>query len=85
MLFIENELFFQITGQLYLMRGKIYEALMNRGLAARNYKEALRHDIYCFEAFELLTQHQMLSRNEGKFNFSHLLKLSTHIVFKCLN
>ncbi|XP_021951972.1 cell division cycle protein 16 homolog [Folsomia candida] len=53
-----------IMGQVHLIRGKIHEALMNRILAAHNYKEALASDIYCFEAFELLTQNQMLSRAE---------------------
>jgi anaphase-promoting complex subunit 6 len=56
----------QVIGQVHLIRGKIYEALMNRILASQSYKEALRTDIYCYEAFELLTQHQMLSRAEGK-------------------
>ncbi len=51
-------------GQVHLIKGKIYEALMNRILAAQNYKEALSNDIYCFEAFELLTQNQMLSKAE---------------------
>jgi len=53
-----------IRGQIYLLRGKIHEALMNRIVATQNYKEALHHDIYCFEAFQLLTQHHMLSRAE---------------------
>lgn len=53
-----------VRGQVYLLRGKVHEALMNRVLAAHNYKEALHHDIYCFEAFQLLTQHHMLSRAE---------------------
>lgn len=38
---------------------------MNRILAAQNYREALFVDIYCVEAFDLLTQHQMLSAAEG--------------------
>ena len=52
-------------GQIHLIRGKIHEALMNRILAANSYKEALSTDIYCVEAFELLTQNQMLTRSEG--------------------
>lgn len=56
-------------GQVHLLRGKIYESLMNRILAAQSYRDALTSDIYCVEAFELLTQHQMLSRAEGNDKF----------------
>lgn len=63
-------LYFQINAQIFLLRGKIYEAMMNRILAAQSYKEALAADIYCVEAFDLLTQHQMLSATEGNLNFN---------------
>ncbi|CAG7721653.1 unnamed protein product [Allacma fusca] len=69
-----------IMGQVYLLKGKIYEALTNRILASQNYKLALQHDVYCYEALRLLTQHHMLSRNEE-------LALLQSIRFeqKCLN
>jgi anaphase-promoting complex subunit 6 len=38
---------------------------MNRILATQNYRDALQHDVYCFEAFQLLTQHHMMSSSEG--------------------
>jgi len=43
----------------------VYEAMDNRGLAADCYKQALRCDVHCYEAFEALVQHQMLSAQEG--------------------
>ena len=49
-----------------LLRGKIYEAMDNRSLAADCYKEALRQDVYCSEAFELLVSHHMLTAQEEK-------------------
>ncbi|XP_035828816.1 cell division cycle protein 16 homolog isoform X3 [Aplysia californica] len=49
-----------------LLRGKIYEAMDNRSLAADCYKEALRLDVYCFEAFELLVGHHMLTAQEER-------------------
>lgn len=38
----------------------------NRPLATSSYKEALKLDVYCFEAFDLLTSHHMLTAQEGK-------------------
>lgn len=38
----------------------------NRPLATSNYKEALKLDVYCFEAFDLLTSHHMLTAQEGE-------------------
>ena len=35
-------------------------------LASENYRDALRRDVYCYEAFELLMKHQMLTAEEGK-------------------
>ena len=56
---------------LYLLKGKIYEALDNRSIAAISFKKALKYDIYNYEAFSSLTQHQMLTRIEE----DELLKL----------
>lgn len=47
-----------------LLRGKIYEAMDNRNLAVECFREALRQDVYCFEAFDLLVNHHMLSAQE---------------------
>ena len=38
----------------------------NRLLATSSYKEALKLDVYCFEAFDLLTSHHMLTAQEGE-------------------
>ncbi|XP_012590321.1 PREDICTED: cell division cycle protein 16 homolog [Condylura cristata] len=55
-----------IQSSICLLRGKIYDALDNRALAACSYKEALRLDVCCFEAFDLLTSHHMLTAQEEK-------------------
>lgn len=44
----------------------------NRELAADCYRQALRCDVYCYEAFDALVQHHMLSSWEGMFIFSQL-------------
>ncbi|GAB1609472.1 hypothetical protein Ahia01_001232900 [Argonauta hians] len=49
-----------------LLRGKIYEAMDNRILATDYYRMALNQDIYCFEAFDRLVAHHMLSADEGR-------------------
>ncbi|XP_052104974.1 cell division cycle protein 16 homolog [Mytilus californianus] len=49
-----------------LLRGKIYEAMDNRNLAVECYREALRQDVYCFEAFDLLVNHHMLTAQEER-------------------
>ncbi|KAE8625529.1 hypothetical protein XENTR_v10006306 [Xenopus tropicalis] len=55
-----------IKSSICLLRGKIYDALDNRTLATYSYKEALKFDVYCFEAFDLLTAHHMLTAQEEK-------------------
>uniref|UniRef100_A0A8C9X5E5 Cell division cycle 16 homolog (S. cerevisiae) n=1 Tax=Sander lucioperca TaxID=283035 RepID=A0A8C9X5E5_SANLU len=47
----------------------------NRPLATSSYKEALKLDVYCFEAFDLLTSHHMLTAQEEK-DFLDSLPLS---------
>lgn len=59
-----------IESSINLLRGKIYEAMDNRILATDYYREALNQDIYCFEAFDRLVAHHMLSAEEEK----HLLE-----------
>ena len=48
-----------------LLRGRVYEALENRNLAAECFREALRSDVYCYEAFEALVSHHMMTAQEG--------------------
>lgn len=49
-----------------LLKGKVLEAMDNRGLATDCFKEALKHDVHCYEALDSLIRHQMLSVEEGK-------------------
>lgn len=51
-------------GAIYLLKGKLYECSDNRQMAQTCFKEALTHDIFCFEAFTSLTRHQMLTIEE---------------------
>lgn len=56
---------FQLQSALQLLKGRVYERLDNRTRAADCFKQALRHDVYCYEAFQALVQHQMLTAAEG--------------------
>lgn len=49
-----------------LLRGRIYEAMDNRSQAVQCYRAALVLDVRCFEAFECLVQHHMMSAAEGE-------------------
>uniref|UniRef100_A0A3Q3GCC0 Cell division cycle 16 homolog (S. cerevisiae) n=1 Tax=Labrus bergylta TaxID=56723 RepID=A0A3Q3GCC0_9LABR len=64
-----------VSSSICLLRGKIYDAMDNRPLATSSYKEALKLDVYCFEAFDLLTSHHMLTAQEEK-DFLDSLPLS---------
>lgn len=61
------------------LRGKVNEALDKRFLAAENYKQALSYDIGCYDAFEALTQHQMLSANEGNKLINHYKEIKINV------
>lgn len=56
----------ELMASIYLMKGKVYEALDNRGMAMDFYVQALHKSIYCFEALEALVQHEMLMAWEGE-------------------
>ncbi|CAL1269455.1 unnamed protein product [Larinioides sclopetarius] len=53
-----------IASAILLLKGQIYEAMDNRGLATDCFKEALQHDVYCYDAFDSIVQHQMLTKEE---------------------
>ncbi|XP_054717848.1 cell division cycle protein 16 homolog [Uloborus diversus] len=53
-----------IVSAILLLKGQIYEAMDNRGLAAECFQDALQHDVYCYDAFDSLVQHQMLNKEE---------------------
>ena len=56
---------FQMESSLHLLRGRVYEALENRGLACECFRQALRDDVHCYEAFEALISHHMMTAMEG--------------------
>ncbi|KAG0597202.1 hypothetical protein M758_UG320200 [Ceratodon purpureus] len=53
-----------IGAAICLLRGRAFEALENRARALRWYKAALKADPYCYEAFEHLIDHHMLTSEE---------------------
>eukprot|EP00039_Didymoeca_costata_P027951 m.19549 g.19549 ORF g.19549 m.19549 type:complete len:533 (+) comp6609_c0_seq1:98-1696(+) len=55
-----------INSAVCLLRGKVYEALDNRTQAIQAYKKALTLDVTCYEAFERLMDHHMLTGEEEK-------------------
>lgn len=56
----------EVEHSINLLRGRIYEAMDNRNLAVDCFREALRQDVYCFEAFDMLVHHHMLSAQEER-------------------
>ncbi|EIE23608.1 TPR-like protein [Coccomyxa subellipsoidea C-169] len=52
------------TSAMCLLRGRVYEALENRGRAIRWYKAALHMDPFCYEAFRALAEGHMLTSEE---------------------
>lgn len=54
----------RMLGAIYLLKGKLYECNDNRQMAQSCFKEALVHDIFCFEAYTSLTRHHMLTIEE---------------------
>lgn len=48
----------------------------NRGLASECFREALQQDVYCYDSFESLVQHQMLTKDEGNFSYSFYLEVN---------
>ena len=49
-----------------LLKGTVYEAMDNRSLATDCYRDALRNDVHCFEAFDMLVSHHMLTEKEER-------------------
>ncbi|BFF93039.1 cell division cycle protein 16 homolog [Drosophila madeirensis] len=65
----------ELLASIFLVKGKVYEALDNRGTAMDFYVQALHKSIYCFEALEALVQHEMLMAWE-EFELMHHLPLA---------
>ena len=53
-----------MLGSIFLLKGRILESMDNRELAADAFKEAVRIDVYCHEAFKALVRHQILTAAE---------------------
>lgn len=53
-----------VRSAIALLKGQVYEAMDNRSLAADCFREALQYDVFCYDAFYALVQHQMLSKEE---------------------
>ncbi|KAL7632928.1 UNVERIFIED_CONTAM: hypothetical protein RMT77_016755 [Armadillidium vulgare] len=66
-----------IECSIHLLKGYIYEAADNRQLAMESFKLAFQIDPLCYEAFHALTQHHMLSPQEGKDILSSLTMTDT--------
>lgn len=71
-MFVDGSTPANLKSSLLYLKGRVYEALDNRSLAADCYKHALQCDVYNFDAFEALVQHQMLSAWEEKQLLSSL-------------
>ena len=56
----------KLESAMWLLKGTTYEAMDNRSLATDSYKESLRCDVHCYEAFDLLVSHHMLTAEEEK-------------------
>lgn len=56
----------ELMASVNFVKGKIYEALDNRGMAMDCYVQSLHKSIYMFEALEALVQNEMLMPWEGK-------------------
>lgn len=69
---------FQLQSALLYLKGQIYEPLDNRGLACDCYKAALHKDVHCYDAFEALVKHQMLSALEGNLPFFNYVTFIVH-------
>ena len=57
-----------MESSLHLLRGRVYEAMENRALAAECFREALKGDVYCYEAFDALVSHHMMTAQQGQAN-----------------
>ncbi|KAL6071028.1 anaphase-promoting complex subunit Cut9 [Balamuthia mandrillaris] len=62
----DRDHFTDVEARLCLLRGEILEALENRTKAAYWYQQALKLDIFCYEAFERLIENHMLTSAEEK-------------------
>jgi len=62
-----------LLSSLHCLKGTILENIENREQATQSFKSALEVDVYCYEAFQALVEHQMLSAEEEKNLVNSLL------------
>jgi len=55
-----------LLSSIHCLKGQILESIENREQAAESYKLAVQTDIFCYEAFQALIDHQMLTADEEK-------------------
>jgi len=55
-----------LLSSIHFLKGQILENIENRELAAESFKQALQVDVHCYEAFQALVEHQMLTADEEK-------------------
>lgn len=56
----------ELLSAIWLLKGKVLEAMDNRQLAMDAYIQALKFNVYCTEAMDALTQHEMLMSSEER-------------------
>lgn len=56
----------ELLSAVWLLKGKVLEAMDNRQLAMDAYIQALNFNVYCTEAMDALTQHEMLMSGEER-------------------
>lgn len=54
----------EMQASMYLLKGDIYRALEVKGSAAECYREALKADLFCFEAFSRLVENHLMTADE---------------------
>lgn len=62
----------EVLSAIYLLKGKILEAMENRNMAMNGYIESLHLNVYCVEALDALIQHEMLLASEERELIAHL-------------
>lgn len=62
----------EVLASICFLKGKVLEAMDNRGLAMDCYVLALQKSVYCTEALDALIQHEMLMAWEEKELMQHL-------------
>lgn len=55
-----------LRSALLALKGRIYEKLDRRSCALECFKQSLKYDVYCYDSFQSLVQHQMLTAAEEK-------------------